>query len=63
MGSEMCIRDRVRRLLRFLLSINKFMDDLIKRIRTHLDEEHDVGQEILNEVNSLRTGQTSAGLA
>ena len=50
-------------MLRFLLSINKIMDDLIKRIRKHLDEENDVEQEILNEVNSLRTGQTSAGLA
>tara|TARA_S200000501_G_C20502477_1_gene603260 strand:+ start:130 stop:279 length:150 start_codon:yes stop_codon:yes gene_type:complete len=39
------------------------MDDLIKRIRKHLEEEHDVEQEILNEVNSLRTGLISAGLA
>ena len=50
-------------MLRFLLSINKIMDDLIKRIRKHLEEEHDVEQEILNEVNSLRTGLISAGLA
>ena len=47
----------------FLLSINKLMDDLIGRTRQHLDEELNGEQELHNEVNSLRTGLSGAGLA
>ena len=47
----------------FLLSINKLMDDLIERTRQHLDEELNGEQELHNEVNSLRTGLSGAGLA
>ena len=39
------------------------MDDHIERTRQHLDEELNGEQELHNEVNSLRTGLSGAGLA